>query len=55
MIPIDMAHFLIAAVSIYKRNKSGVVDKVNRLAEGLEIASWLTLISLGFHVVFLEK
>ena len=55
MIPIDMAQFLIAAVSIYKRNKSGVVDEVDRLAEGLEIASWLTLRSLGFHVVFLEK
>ena len=55
MIPIDMAQFLIAAVSLYKRNKSGVVDEVDRLAEGLEIASWLTLRSLGFHVVFLEK
>ena len=52
MIPIDMAQFLVAAVSLYKRNKSGVVDEVDRLVEGLEIASWLTLRSLGFHVVF---
>ena len=55
MIPIDIAQFIIAAVSIFKNNKSGVVDEVDRLAEGLEISSWITLRSLGFHVVFLEK
>ena len=55
MIPIDMAQFIISAINIYKRDRSGVVDEVDRLAEGLEIASWPILQSLGFHVVFLEK
>ena len=50
MIPIDKAQIKAAAV----RN-TGVIDEVERLAEGLEIGSWSTLHSLGFHVVFLEK
>ena len=55
MIPIDLAQFIISALNIYKRDKYGVVDEVDRLAEGLEIALWPTLQSLGFHIVFLEK
>ena len=45
MIPIDKAQL----------RHTGVIDEVERLAEGLEIGSWPTLHSLGFHVVFLEK
>ena len=55
MIPIDLAQFIISALNIYKRDKYGVVDEVDRLAEGLEIALWPTLQFLGFHIVFLEK
>ena len=51
MIPIDMAKFITAAI----KDMPGVVDAIDILAEGLEIASWPTLHSLGFHIVFLEK
>ena len=55
MIPIDVDQFITAAVSISTRSKPGVADEVHRLAERLEISLWITLRSLGYHVVFLEK
>ena len=55
MIPVDIAQFIASAYSIHKRNKSGVINEIERLAESMETASWSTLRSLGFHVVFLQK